>query len=66
MKVIICGAGQVGFGIARQLAEEQNSVTVIDQAPELIQRISDTLDVKAIVGHGSHPDVLDRRDGFFR
>ncbi len=60
MKVIICGAGQVGFGIAQQLAEEQNSVTVIDQEPELIQRIGDTLDVKAIVGHGAHPDVLDR------
>jgi len=60
MKVIICGAGQVGFGIARQLAEEGNSVTVIDQSPELIQRIDDMLDVKAMVGHGSHPDVLDR------
>ncbi len=59
MKVIICGAGQVGFGIARQLAEEGNAVTVIDQSPELIQRIDDTLDVKAMVGHGSHPDVLD-------
>lgn len=60
MKVIICGAGQVGYGIARQLAEEQNSVTVIDQSPELIQRIGDTLDVKTVVGHGAHPDVLDR------
>ena len=60
MKVIICGAGQVGFGIARQLAEEGNSVTVIDQSQELIQHIDDMLDVKAMVGHGSHPDALDR------
>lgn len=59
MKVIVCGAGQVGFGIARQLAAEQNDVTVIDQSPELVQSIGDTLDVRAVVGHGAHPDVLD-------
>ena len=36
MKVIICGAGQVGFHIAAYLAGEQNDVTVIDQSPDLI------------------------------
>ena len=60
MKVIICGAGQVGFGIAERLSSEQNDVTVIDSAPELIQSISDSLDVQGIVGHGSHPEVLQR------
>jgi trk system potassium uptake protein TrkA len=60
MKVIICGAGQVGFGIARQLAVEQNTVTVVDQSADLIRKISDQLDVRGIVGHGSHPDILDR------
>lgn len=60
MKVIVCGAGGVGSGIARQLAAEDNNVTVIDQSPELIQRIQETLDVRGIVGHGAHPSVLDR------
>jgi len=60
MKVIICGAGQVGFGIARALSAEDNDVTVVDRSAELVQNISDTLDVRAIVGHGSHPDVLDK------
>lgn len=59
MKVIICGAGQVGSNIAKYLASEGNHVTVIDQAPELIQRIHDTLDVQAMVGYASHPDVLE-------
>lgn len=59
MKVIICGAGQVGSNIARYLASEGNHVTVIDQSPELIQRIHDTLDVQAMVGYASHPDVLE-------
>jgi trk system potassium uptake protein TrkA len=58
MKVIVCGAGQVGFNIARYLAQEDNEVTVIDQAPDLTRKISDTLDVKAITGHASDPTVL--------
>ena len=60
MKVVICGAGQVGTGIAAQLAKEQNDVTVIDNSPELIDRIESNLDVTAVLGHGSHPDVLER------
>ena len=59
MKVIVCGAGQVGFNIARHLAGEGNDVTVIDQRPELIRKISDTLDVKGVVGFASHPDMLE-------
>lgn len=60
MKVIVCGAGQVGFGIARRLASENNDVTVIDQSPELVTEISEQLDVQGVVGHGAHPDALER------
>ncbi|NQW10912.1 MAG: Trk system potassium transporter TrkA [Alphaproteobacteria bacterium] len=60
MKVVICGAGQVGTSIARHLAGENNDVTVIDQEPALIQKISDTLDVRAIQGFASHPGVLEQ------
>ncbi|TNE65854.1 MAG: Trk system potassium transporter TrkA [Alphaproteobacteria bacterium] len=60
MKVIVCGAGQVGFNIAKHLADQQNDVTVIDRSPELIRKISESLDVQAIVGHASDPSMLDR------
>jgi trk system potassium uptake protein TrkA len=60
MKVIICGAGQVGYNIARYLSDETNSITIIDQRPELIKKVSEGLDVQAIQGHASHPDVLER------
>ncbi|GAB4067038.1 Trk system potassium transporter TrkA [Ancylobacter sonchi] len=60
MKVVICGAGQVGFGIAERLAAEQNDVSIIDTSARLIQAVTDTLDVRGFVGHGSHPDVLER------
>ncbi len=59
MNIIVCGAGLVGFGIARHLAIEGNNVTVVDREAELIQRINDTLDVRAIQGHGAHPSVLE-------
>ena len=39
MKVIVCGAGQVGFNIAKQLAAEHNDVTVIDHSAELIRNL---------------------------
>jgi len=60
VKVIVCGAGQVGFNIAKQLAAEHNDVTVIDHNAELIRKISDTLDVQGMTGHAAHPDVLER------
>ncbi len=59
MKVIVCGAGQVGFNIARQLSGEHNDVTVIDQSPDLVKRIHDNLDVHGLVGFASQPDVLE-------
>lgn len=59
MKVIVCGAGQVGFNIARHLSSEGTDVVVVDQSNELVQKVSDSLDVQALQGHASHPDVLE-------
>ena len=60
MKVIICGAGQVGWQIARHLSGERNDVTVVDNNPDLVHRATDTLDVQGITGFASYPDVLER------
>ncbi|WP_380052351.1 Trk system potassium transporter TrkA [Falsihalocynthiibacter sp. SS001] len=59
MKVIICGAGQVGWQIARHLSGERNDVTVVDNNPDLVRRAMDTLEVQGIAGFASYPDVLD-------
>lgn len=60
MKVVICGAGKVGFSIARYLSTHDNDVTIIDHSEELISHIVGTLDIRGIVGFASHPDVLFR------
>ncbi|MEM7722442.1 MAG: NAD-binding protein, partial [Pseudomonadota bacterium] len=60
MKVIICGAGQVGWQIARHLSGENNDVTVVDNNPDLVRRATDTLDVQGLTGFASYPDILDK------
>jgi len=60
MNIIICGAGRVGFTIAKILSEQSHSITVIDQSSEDIQKIDDTLDVKAIVGKATYPSILEK------
>jgi trk system potassium uptake protein TrkA len=60
MKVIICGAGQVGWQIARHLSGERNDVTVVDSDPDLVRRATDSLDVQGVAGFASYPDVLER------
>jgi trk system potassium uptake protein TrkA len=60
MNIIICGAGRVGFTIAKLLSEQGHSITVIDQSSEDIQKINDTLDVKAIVGKATYPTILEK------
>ena len=60
MNIIICGAGRVGLTIAKLLSEQGHSITVVDQSSEDIQKINDTLDVKAIVGKGTYPSILEK------
>ena len=60
MNIIICGAGRVGFTIAKQLSEQGHSITVIDPSSEDIQKIDEALDVKAIVGKATYPSILEK------
>lgn len=60
MHVLICGAGRVGQGIARRLAREKHEITIIDESADLVDQVSIDLDVRGIVGHAAHPDVLKR------
>ena len=59
MKVIIIGAGEVGFHIASHLARENKDVVVVDKNPETLRRVSDNLDVQVLQGSGSSPVVLE-------
>jgi trk system potassium uptake protein TrkA len=58
MRILVCGAGRVGSGIAKALARDGADVSAIDVSPELIQDLTETTDVLGVVGHASYPDVL--------
>ena len=58
MKSIICGAGVVGASIAEKLSKEGIEVTVIDESKDRVKKISESLDVKTILGAASLPSVL--------
>ena len=60
MNIIICGAGRVGYTISKLLTEQDHSVTIIDQSSDDIQKINESLDVKAIVGKATSPLILDK------
>jgi trk system potassium uptake protein TrkA len=59
LKIIIVGAGEVGYHFAEWLAQEKKEVVVIDINPEALRRVSDHLDVQILLGSGSNPRVLD-------
>ena len=58
MKIIIVGAGEVGFHSAQKLSEEGQDVVLIDKDPDKIKRITENLDVQALIGSGTSPDTL--------
>ncbi|QVL48597.1 MAG: Trk system potassium transporter TrkA [Thiocapsa sp.] len=60
MKIIILGAGQVGTSVAANLVSEANDITVVDHNPDLLRELQDRFDLRTILGHGAHPDVLRR------
>ena len=60
MKVIICGAGEVGKTLAQHLLKENNDITIIDQSEENLKEIKEHLDVNTYVGFGSQPSILDK------
>jgi len=61
MKILILGAGQVGSTAAYHLSrEEANEVTVVDMRPDVLRELQDRLDIRTVVGHAAHPEVLNR------
>ena len=58
MKIIIIGAGEVGFNIAQRLSEENHDVVVIEKDPNKISYIQNVIDVQAVLGSGTNPSIL--------
>ena len=59
MRIIIIGAGEVGFHIARRLTAENKEVVVVDKNSEVLSRVAERLDVETVLGSGSSPKILE-------
>jgi trk system potassium uptake protein len=60
MRILIIGAGEVGYHIASRLVRERHDVVVVDHVPEVITRVQEELDVMVYEGHGARPETLER------
>lgn len=58
MKVIIIGAGEVGFHIAQKLARENIDVVIIESSAERLHQLEEHVDAQFVLGSGSSPDIL--------
>jgi trk system potassium uptake protein len=59
LKIVIVGAGEVGYHIANRLALEKKDVVVIDSDPAAVRRVAEDIDVQTVTGSGSSPSVLE-------
>ena len=53
MKIVIVGAGKIGYSLAEELANENHDITVVDIDKEKVKLLSDTLDVMTLCGNGA-------------
>jgi len=59
MKILIVGAGAVGFNLARQLSKEGHDISVVERDIDLVKRITEKLDVSVVSGSASSPAILE-------
>jgi trk system potassium uptake protein TrkA len=58
MKIIILGAGRVGYSVAESLVSEKNDITVIDTDHERLRALESRFDLRGVLGSGIDPQVL--------
>lgn len=62
MKIVILGAGRVGYNLAKSLSVEKNDVSLVDSSKEVIDNLADKLDVKTVHGNAADLNVLREAD----
>ncbi len=62
MKIVLIGAGEVGFHVAKALIEDGHDITAVDTDPEKCRRIAENLDAISVEGNGASPKILHKAD----
>jgi trk system potassium uptake protein TrkA len=59
VRIIVVGAGEVGYHIAGRLVQENHDVVVIEEDPRVRERVQSELDVMVIQANGASPAALE-------
>ena len=62
MNIIICGAGEVGYSLAKYLSSDNMQVTLIDEDSDKLEKISSSIEVRTLVGKSYNPEILSQAD----
>ena len=62
MKIVIAGAGEVGFHLARLLSSEKQDITLIDSNQEVLDYASTHVDIQPVLGDVASISVLERAE----
>ena len=62
LNIVVIGAGEVGFNLAKALSKEDHDITVIDVSPEKCSRVKNAIDAKVIEGNGASQRILQKVD----
>ena len=62
LRIVIIGAGKLGYSIAELLSKEQYDIVVVDQNETRLETVKDTLDVLTIAANGSSPITMNDAD----
>lgn len=62
MKIVIIGAGRIGYSMAQELSKENHEITLIDSDSEKVKQVSNTLDVLVLEGDAASFETLKEAD----
>ena len=62
MRIVVVGAGKLGYSIAELLSKEQFDVVVIDQNESQLEAVKNTLDVLTVAANGASPITMNDPD----
>ena len=62
LNIVVIGAGEVGFNLAKSLSKENHNITVIDISSERCDRVKNAIDAKVIEGNGASQRILQKID----
>ncbi|MDR1884882.1 MAG: NAD-binding protein, partial [Synergistaceae bacterium] len=60
MHIVIVGAGEVGFSVARNLSQDGHDLVLVEEDPDRAAKAENELDVMVVRGNGARPNVLEK------